>query len=104
MGPRVFVRLLVLRTKAGLGKLFNLLGIPGLVRSCDYKAGVTNAQIKVQITDMYTILTVNRLDIYFNRLTGLIDGVGTTDLQAVSVPESIVSHAQLGNTHRTIHT
>jgi len=65
-----------LRIRLALGMLFNLAGIPGLLRDCNYQAGVADATIKVRVRDMFTIVTVNGFEIYFHRLTGSIDGVG----------------------------
>ena len=67
-----------LRIRLALGMVFNLAGVPGLVRDCDYVAGVTDATVKVRVRDLFTIITVNGLEIYFHRLTGSIDGVGVT--------------------------
>lgn len=58
------------------GKVYNLAGIPGIVRDCEYSATTSNARIKVRAKELFTIVTVNGLDIYFHRLTGKIDGVG----------------------------
>jgi hypothetical protein len=74
------------------GKAYNIAGVPGIVRDCDYSATVCNARIRVRAKELFTIITVNGLEIYFHRLTGSIDGVGfgttansyTTD----EVPES----------------
>jgi hypothetical protein len=65
-----------LKLRVGLGKLFNLAGIPGMVRECDYIANTTDAQVSVRVRELFTIVTVNGLEIYFHRLTGTIDGVG----------------------------
>src|SRR5271157_6028102 len=67
---RIYVRLF-------LGGLFNLAGIPGLVRECNYGGTTTKAEITVRHGGLFTIISVNGLDIYFHRLTGSIDGVGT---------------------------
>jgi len=71
MSPRLWLRVLT-------GKIYNWAGIPGLVRDCDYKAGITDANISVRAKELFTIVTVNGLEIYFHRLTGRIDGVGST--------------------------
>jgi hypothetical protein len=59
-----------------LGRLFNLAGLPGFARECDYVAGICSARIRVRVEPIYTVVTVNGLDIYFHRLSGVIDGVG----------------------------
>lgn len=72
------VRLAWLWIVRGAGKLVNLAGLPGFVRECDYRGSATDAAIQVKRTDLYTVVTVNGLDVYFNRLTGTIDGTGTS--------------------------
>lgn len=73
------------------GKVYNLAGIPGIVRDCDYSASAYDARIKVRSKELFTIITVNGLDIYFHRLTGTIDGVGfgvTSNYSLETVRES----------------
>ena len=72
------------------GRLLNLAGVPGLVRDCDYYAGICDAHIKVRRGDLFTVVSVNGLDIYFHRLSGAIDGVGlspASDCTPVSAQE-----------------
>lgn len=71
-----FISMLRLRARMLLGKLYNLAGIPGIVRECEYSSSACNARISVKAKPMYTIISVNGLDVYFHRLTGAIDGVG----------------------------
>jgi hypothetical protein len=59
------------------GQLFNLAGVPGLVRECSYSGSAAKAEITVKQGGLFTIISVNGLDIYFHRLTGSIDGVGS---------------------------
>jgi len=91
--------LLRLRLRVLAGKLYNLAGVPGIVRDCDYNANVCDARIQVRAREMFTIITVNGLDIYFHRLTGKIDGVGLSGYKSgqahlsVEIPEpSLSSH------------
>lgn len=65
-----------LYSKVLCGKLLNLSGVPGFIRECDYRATVTNTRIKVRINDLFTIINVDGLDIYFKRRSGKISGVG----------------------------
>jgi len=67
-----------LRMRVAVGVLFNLAGVPGPVRDCDYQAGITDAHVKVRVRDLFTVIEVNGLEIFFHRLTGTIDGVGFT--------------------------
>jgi len=65
-----------LRLRVFAGKLYNLAGVPGIIRECDYGASVSDTRIKVRVGEMFTVVSVNSLDIYFHRLTGSIDGIG----------------------------
>ena len=59
-----------------LGDLLNMLGLPGFIREYNYGSRIGNGNIKVRISPFYTIITVNGLDVYFNRWSGRIDGTG----------------------------
>jgi hypothetical protein len=77
--------------KLWFGKLLNLAGFPGLVRECDYHSQALNASVKVRKYGLYTILTVNGLEIYFTRFTGKMDGVGfspTSDYKVGAPPDT----------------
>lgn len=73
-----FVRSARLGLRSVLGKALNELGIPGFVRNSDYAASSAPVTVAVRVRPMFTVMTVNGLDIYFHRLTGAIDGVGFT--------------------------
>lgn len=60
------------------GVVANLAGLPGFVRECDYQSEPLKASVRVRRRSLYTVVTVNGLDVYFNRLTGTIDGIGGT--------------------------
>jgi len=80
-GAKAIYRVILSRARICLrlfgGALFNLAGIPGLVQECHYKGAAAKAEITVSRGKLFTIISVNGLDIYFHRLTGSIDGVGT---------------------------
>lgn len=63
--------------KLWVGKLLNVAGFPALVRECDYHSRALNAVVKVRKLGLYTLISVNGLDVYFNRFTGELDGVGS---------------------------
>jgi hypothetical protein len=75
---RSYLSIMRLRVRVLLGTIYEWAGVPGLVRDCDYEAGAVDARIKVRAHKLFTVVTVNGLDIYFHRLTGSIDGVGTS--------------------------
>jgi hypothetical protein len=81
----LYVRLLA-------GRLFNLAGVPGTVRDCDYDGSICQASISVRVGELFTKVRVNGLDVYFHRLTGKIDGIGfspTFDCKLVSAQQSV---------------
>ncbi len=59
-----------------LGKLLVVLGIPGVVVNQSYEAVNTRAKVRVHLGPLFSVVSVNGLDVYFHRLTGKIDGVG----------------------------
>lgn len=72
--------------------MFNLAGVPGLVRDCDYDGTSCKARISVRVGQLFTVVRVNGLDVYFHRLTGSIDGIGlspTFDCMGDAKKESI---------------
>ena len=60
-----------------LGKILNCLGWPGFVQETEYRGAGTHAVVRVKNTSLFTIVSVNGTDVYFDRLTGRIDGTGT---------------------------
>jgi hypothetical protein len=62
--------------KMYLGRLLNLLGFPAFVREGEYRSEGLGAKIKVLRMDLSTLVSVNGFDVYFNRFTGAIEGVG----------------------------
>lgn len=76
MGKSIILSWLRLRLRILAGKVFNLAGVPGIVRDCDYAATARDVRVQVRAGELFTIISVNDLDIYFHRLTGGIDGFG----------------------------
>lgn len=62
--------------KLCIGRLLNITGLPAIVREGEYASGELGARVKVLRTDRSTLVSVNGFDVYFNRLTGAIEGVG----------------------------
>lgn len=73
--------------KLYLGKLANLAGVPCFVRECDYRSHAIGAHVTVKRLEMYTLVTVNGVDVYFNRFSGKIDGVGASLASGCSAPQ-----------------
>jgi len=62
--------------RSWLGRLLVMLRIPGIIVNQTYDATVTRARVRVRLGPLFSVVTVNGLDVYFHRLTGKIDGVG----------------------------
>lgn len=61
-----------------VGKFLNLIGCPAPVRESQYDSQALNAHVSVKSLELYTIVSVNGLDIYLDRLTGKIKGLGSS--------------------------
>jgi hypothetical protein len=60
-----------------LGGLVNALGVPGLVQDTEYRSHTSLCQVRVRRERIFTVVTVNGVDVYFHRFSGRIDGCGT---------------------------
>ena len=58
------------------GKVLNAVGVPGVVLPGTYEAGIGQASVRIALGPLFTVVTVNRVDVYIHRFTGAIDGVG----------------------------
>ena len=61
-----------------LGAFANAIGIPGIVRDTEYRSKATGTRVLVKRGKFFTVVSVNGVDVYFNRFSGTIDGVGVT--------------------------
>jgi len=68
------------RLRFVLGTLLNAIGVPGFVARAEYRATAREAIIRVTVGPLFTVVSVNGLDIYFDRLRGTIDGVGSSPI------------------------
>jgi hypothetical protein len=66
------------RIAALAGRLLNALGVPGFVREADYRSERLDTRVRVRCDDEFTVVSVNGVDVYFRRLSGRLDGVGST--------------------------
>ena len=58
------------------GKLLNAIGVPGVVQPGTYESAVGPTSVRITLGPLFTVVSVNAIDIYIHRLTGAIDGVG----------------------------
>lgn len=61
-----------------LGAFINWLGWPGFVQEAEYHAKGAEIVVRVKKSRRYTTISVNGVDVYFDRLTGCIDGTGVS--------------------------
>jgi len=59
-----------------VGRLLDMMGLPGIIARQTYDAGISHTKVRVHLGPLFSVVSVNGLDIYFHRLTGKIDGVG----------------------------
>jgi hypothetical protein len=62
---------------AWLGRVLNALGAPGFVRSGSFESQQLGARVRVHCGELFTVVSVNGTDVYFERLGGRLDGVGS---------------------------
>ena len=69
---------------AGFGRLANLAGLPCFIREGIYHSPSLDVAVNVRASDLFTVICVNGVDVYFYRLTGAFDGAGVraTDCRA----------------------
>lgn len=75
-----------------LGRLANWIGFPGLVQDIEYRSKAFGTSVRVKRGNLYTVVTVNGVDVYFCRFSGQIDGVGFSrdaDYKPELIQESI---------------
>ena len=75
-----------------LGWILNKLGLPGFVGDTEFRSRKLAAHVRVRRRRLFTIVSVNGLDVYFRRLTGRLDGVGMTATRGYTpaqAPESV---------------
>jgi hypothetical protein len=85
------------------GKCLNVSGVPGPIADGDYRADVCRADIRARVGPLFTVVSVNGLDIYFDRFTGKIDGVGfspSADCTAGATPGSADPDGPPAEPHR----
>ena len=59
-----------------LGRLLQRLAVPGFVRETEYHASIAEVSVQVRTGARSTVVTVNGVEVYFERASGAIEGVG----------------------------
>ncbi len=58
-----------------LARTANALGLPGFVREGDYTSEDARITVRVRRGSAFTVISVNNVDLYFERFSGRIDGI-----------------------------
>ena len=66
------------RLRETIGSLANRLGLPGAVQPVEIHDQATGQRISIAVGAVMVRMTVNGRDFYFDRLTGRLDGAGST--------------------------
>jgi hypothetical protein len=66
-----------LRLPMLLGRLAMACGLPGAMRDTEINDELTKMHVTVRLGVLFTRITVNGRDFYFNRFTGRFDGTGS---------------------------
>jgi hypothetical protein len=70
------------------------------VQDVDYRSQAFGTEVSVKRGNLYTVVSVNGVEVYFNRFSGKIDGVGFSQAsryKAASAQESVHSAERLGS-------
>jgi hypothetical protein len=70
------VRILLSRLRLRIGAALNRIGLPGAVQSVVIDDKLTGSLIEIKTGPLFTKMSVNGRDYYFDRLTGRYDGSG----------------------------
>jgi hypothetical protein len=65
------------RMQETLGRLMNRFGFPGIIRDCVIEDELTHQKIEVRRGVLFTKITVNGRDHFFDRITGKFGGSGS---------------------------
>jgi hypothetical protein len=65
------------RIREWIGRLFNMLGAPGAVGPTEIVDQLTNRHIRITVGSLFTKISVDGRDYFFNRMSGRYDGSGS---------------------------
>lgn len=64
------------RARETIHRLLNRLGVPGAIQPMQHRDALTGQRIDVHVGVLFTRITINGRDYYFDRVTGRFDGSG----------------------------
>jgi len=65
------------RSRETIGRVLKWLGVPGFVQEVEFHDPLTRTELQVKVGVLFTCISVNGRDYYFNRLSGHFDGTGS---------------------------
>lgn len=71
---KLFIRKIRDAIRFSFYRLINKLGVPNIIQNWEYEDKLTGQKIKIKTSFLFTILTIDRRDYYFYRLSGGFDG------------------------------
>ena len=66
----------MIRLQQWLGALMNAIGTPGFIRDTDYRSRTFGTRVRVRCGNLFTVISINGIDVYVCRFTGTIHGIG----------------------------
>ena len=60
-----------------IGKVFNLLSVPGAIKDIDIQDNLSGQNLKIRVGVLFTLISINGRDYYFSRLSGKFGGTGS---------------------------
>jgi hypothetical protein len=84
----------MIRFQQWLGSMMNAIGAPAFIRETDYRSRTYGTRVCVKRGALFTVISVNGIDVYVCRFTGVIEGIGFTQA-AGCLPASIRESAPL---------
>jgi hypothetical protein len=78
----------MIRFQQWLGSVMNAFGAPAFIRDTDYRSRTYGTRVRVRRGNLFTVISVNGIDVYVCRFTGVIGGIGFTQASGC-VPASI---------------
>jgi hypothetical protein len=97
----------MIRFQQWLGSLMNAIGTPGFIRDTDYRSRTFGTRVRVQRGKLFTVISVNGIDVYVCRFTGIIDGIGfsaSSDGVPALTRESMRADALLAELPESVQT
>ena len=67
---------LPIRLREAIGRLLTRLRLGGMVREIELTDELTGQKVEIRVNTLFTRISLNGRDYYFDRMTGRFDGTG----------------------------